>query len=145
MNYVRQALGISDEKMALAIKLFKEAVAEIANKNYKVEVEDVLIELSAIFGNKWLHSQRHGVSFWHEAMLYTEAKVAFNYANLAIGMRGQFITLAKQLVTDELRVSDERLEIMSNQLEDILTNAKVKNIFQHLAKPTPLHGASCHH
>lgn len=130
MNYVKQAFGISEEKMGLATRLYKESVAQLVFRDYVGRVDNALIELSAIFGNKWLQTQRCTDSFWHEANLYSEAKIAFNYANLAIGMRGQFIALAKELVADDFRISNERLEEMSMQLEEILTYARVKKIFQ---------------
>ena len=50
MNYVKQAYALSDSKKQAALQLYKEAVVELVQKDYCMQVNDAHTELSAIFG-----------------------------------------------------------------------------------------------
>ena len=121
MNYVKQAYALDDSKRQQAIALYKKAVSELIRKDYVHSVDDAHTELSAIFGQHWLVSNRGAGAFWMDCALYAEANVAFNYANLNLGIEDRFTELAKELVADETRISDSELKAMSKQMNSILT------------------------
>ena len=121
MDYIKQALNMSDTNKNLAIKLYKEAVSQLANKNYIFKCADAHTELSAIFGVKWMLTKDLDDFFWLNKDTYAEANVAFNYANCMLGARNKFISLAKTLVADEERISNNQLSLIANQLNFLLT------------------------
>jgi len=121
MDYVKQAYALSDTKKQVAKQLYKEAVKEFVHKDYMAQADDAHTDLSALFGTKWLYTQRGSGAFWLDAKLYAEANVAFNYANFNLGISKRFIGLAKELVADEERVSDAELKLIAKQMDCILT------------------------
>jgi len=121
MNYVKQAYELNEIKKQHALDLYKKSVSELVRKDYVFSVDDAHTELSAILGQRWLCAQRGGDKFWLDSAFYAEANVAFNYANITLGIKGKFIDLAKDLVVDELRVSESTLKSMSKQMDSILT------------------------
>lgn len=121
MNYVKQAYALNDNKKQQAIALYKKAVSELVHKDYVHIVDDAHTELSAIFGQYWLVNNRGTGAFWLNGALCAEANIAFNYANFTLGIDDKFIALAKELVADELRISDTELKAMSKQMNSILT------------------------
>jgi hypothetical protein len=121
MNYVKQAYALSDSKKQAALQLYKEAVVELVQKDYCMQVSDAHTELSAIFGTKWLFTQRESGMFWMDAKKYAEANVAFNYANFTLGISGRFTELAKSLVAESVRVSNGELKKMAKQMDSVLT------------------------
>lgn len=133
MNHIKQAYELSADKKEHAIALYKQAVGELVNKNYVMRVKDAHTELSAIFGERWLMTKREGGAFWLDAALHAEANIAFNYANLTLGMSGGFITLAKSLVDDGERIGDKEIELMSNYMDSILTATTAKHFENRLA------------
>lgn len=121
MTQVTQAFAISDENKRTAEQFYKDAVQLLVNKRYVTEVDDGHTELSAIFGVRWVSTQRGSGAFWEDAKLYAAANNAFNYANSILGMHGKFVGLAKQLVTADERVSDAQLEHWGEQMDCLLT------------------------
>lgn len=132
MNYIKQAYELSADKKQHAIALYKQAVGELVHKDYVSRVEDAHTELSAIFGQYWLMTQRGSGAFWLDDALHAEANVAFNYANLTLGMSGRFTPLAKSLVADSERIGDKVIEKMSKQMDSVLTATTAKHFQTHL-------------
>ena len=91
-------------------------------------IDDAHTELSAIFGQHWLVNNRGAGAFWMDFALYAEANVAFNYANLNLGIEDGFTALAKELVADEARISDIEIKAMSKQMNSILTATTAKKV-----------------
>jgi len=120
-NEVKQAYSLTNEKKQHALDLYKKAVIEMVNKNYEMRVDDAHTELSAIFGADWVFTMRSNGNFLFDASLYAEANVAFNYANFTLGINGEFIKLAKSLVSIEERVDDAILQSMSKKMNSVLT------------------------
>jgi hypothetical protein len=121
MDYVKQAYAISNTDKELAKRLYIEAVAEIANKNYVAKCDDAQIDLSALFGMRWFEATVDLHNWRFAADDYAKANVAFNYANFTLGINGRFIELAKQLVANELRVDGVKLKDMAKQMNFALT------------------------
>lgn len=121
MNYVKQAYALRNSKKQQAIALYKKAVSELVHKDYVHSVDDAHTELSAIFGQYWMVGNRGDGAFWMDCALYAEANIAFNYANLSLGIEGRFTDLAKELVANDLRISDSELKAMGKQMNSILT------------------------
>ena len=121
MNYVKQAYALSDSKKQAALQLYKEAVVELVQKDYCMRVDDAHTELSAIFGTKWLFTQRESGMFLFDAKKYAEANVAFNYANFTLGISGRFTELAKSLVVESERAINTELKKMAKQMDSVLT------------------------
>ena len=133
MDYVKQAFALSNEKKQTALQLYKDAVKELVHKDYVPRVDDAHTDLSALFGTRWLYTQRESGAFWLDAKLYAEANVAFNYANFNLGISGRFISLAKELVADEIRVGDKVLKQMAKQMDSMLTHTTEEAIQNNFA------------
>ena len=78
MDYVKQAFNLSDTKKQAAKEIFKRAVIVLVNKNYIARCANAHVDLSGVFGELWLLTQRGSGEFWMDAALYAEANVAFN-------------------------------------------------------------------
>ena len=97
------------------------------NKQCKYECDDAHTELNAIFGEKYLILEGSKGAFWHDAKQFAKANTAFNYANLNLGISERFIKLAKELVCDDERISDESLIEMNEQMNCILTRTTAED------------------
>ncbi len=133
MNYVKQAYELSSVKKQSALATYKQATTEFVNKNYLPQCDDPHVELGATFGLIWLMTQRSSGSFWKDAALYAEANVAFNYANLELGIRGKFITTAKELVSSSERISDKELKRIAKQMDCLMRGTSVEEIKSNFA------------
>ena len=129
MDYVKQAYELSSDKKQQAVSLYKNAVSELVNKNYVLRIDDAHTELSAIFGQYWLIANKSNGKFWLDKSLFAEANIAFNYANLTLGISGRFVALAESLVNAEQRISNKQLKAISKQMDSILT-ATTANCFE---------------
>jgi hypothetical protein len=129
MDYVKQACELSADKKQQAVSLYKSAVIELVNKNYVLRIDDAHTELSAIFGQNWLIANKSNGKFWLDKSLFAEANIAFNYANLTLGISGRFVALAESLVNAEQRISNKQLKAISKQMDSILT-ATTANYFE---------------
>ena len=130
---VKQAYELSNEKKQHALYLYKKSVVELVNKNYEMRVDNAHTELSAIFGADWLYTMRSNGNFLRDMSLYAEANVAFNYANLTLGIGGRFVDLAKSLVADNERVDIATLKSMAKQMDSILTATKAEDFERNLS------------
>lgn len=134
MNYIKQAYELDAVKKQSATSLYKDAVSELVRKDYVLRVNDAHTELSAIFGQNWLMINRDSGKFWLDSALYAEANIAFNYANLTLGIDGGFVNLAKSLVATDERISDKELQAMSKQMNSVLTATTAKYFENHLIR-----------
>lgn len=121
MNEVKQAFSISAQHKKRAHEIYKESVAEMVNKNYTPATDDAFIDLSALFGMRWLSGRAAMNNIWEHIALYAEANTAFNYANIHYREPEAFVTLAKQLVTVDQRVSGPQLRKIAAQMNHLLT------------------------
>jgi tetraacyldisaccharide-1-P 4'-kinase len=126
MDLVKQAFSISDKKKAHALRLYKEAVSVLVRKEYKPMDDDVHVDLSAIFGMKYVEEILRSGQRDIGLEVYAASNVEFNYANCRHSKKEQFISLAKQLVPDHERVNDEKLENFASQMNCILTFTTAK-------------------
>jgi len=121
MDYVKQAFSLSDLDKEMAKHLYVESVKEMAKKNYVPATSDAFVDLSALFGVRWLtHSMKHYGGMLGPR-LYAEANTAFNYANLNYCGEETFIELAQSLVPTELRVGNRELRKIAKQMKFVLT------------------------
>jgi hypothetical protein len=121
MNYVQQAFSISEQHKAKAKELYIESVKELVGKRYTPATDDAFVDLSAIFGVRWLlHRGAHTHSRF-DMSLYAEANTAFNYASMHYCKPKAFIALAKKLVPAESRISDRQLRKVASQMNYLLT------------------------
>jgi len=122
MNYVKQAFSISDDAKKMALEIYKESLKEMVRKEYTALDNDSHVELSAIFGVKWMAIINKSSSLvWASPSMYAQANIAFNYANLLYCKKPKFIELAKELVNDIERVKDDKLDAIASQMNCILT------------------------
>ncbi len=134
MDYVEQAFSISDDAKKMALKIYKESVKKIVHKDYIALQNDTHVELSAIFGNKWLIANKSINPVWRNPSMIAQANVAFNYANLLHCKKSIFIELAKQLVVDFERVKDHELEAIASQMYCILTATTTSVVAKHFVE-----------
>jgi hypothetical protein len=130
MDYVKQAFSISDEFKKVAVEMYKDSVREIVNKNYTFTHNDAHVELSTIFGLKWLSANKLDVFFWRNLANYAEANIAFNYANFLFYKKSKFIELSKQLVANDCRVNDIKLKNIAVQMNCVLTATSAEEIMR---------------
>ena len=121
MDEVKQAFSISEKKKSHALRLYKEAVSEVVRKDYIAMVEDAHVDLSALFGMKFVAELLDVGHRVIDARVYADSNIEFNYANLRHSEKDRFIALAKELVPDNERVDDKKLEHIASQMNFILT------------------------
>lgn len=126
-NEVKQAFAISDTEKQLALKLYEQAVVKLVNKQYVMQDEDAHTELSAIFGVDWLSTHNKNGLLFLNAKMYAKANIAFNYANIMLGIKGGFIKTAKRLVKENECVSGLKLKRMSADMDCLLTFTKAED------------------
>jgi len=130
---VKQAFAISDTEKQLALKLYEQAVVKLVNKHYVMQVDDAHTELSAIFGVDWLQAHNENGLVFFSAKMYAQANNAFNYANIKLGTKGEFVKTAQRLVEANERISDLELKRMALEMNCLLTftTAKEGTIWQY--------------
>lgn len=117
MNEVKKAMAISSADKELAIMLYKASVTKIANKFFVRQEDDAHVELSVIFGQQWMFIKGEGFGIKN----IMQANNAFNYANIHLGMRGEFKKTATELVSAEKLVDSEKLATMTEEMSALLT------------------------
>lgn len=132
MNYVKQAFSISDETKKMALEIYKESVKEMVHKKYRALDNDAHVELSAIFGIKWMAINKSNNLTWASPSMYAKANIAFNYANFPYCKKPKFIELAKELVVDAERVKEVELDAIASQMNCILTATTTEKIMRSL-------------
>ena len=121
MDEVKQAFSISDKKKAHALRLYKEAVSEMVRKDYKAIDNDAHVALSSLFGIRYIKEiMLEGICVT-DAKIYAASNIEFNYANCLYSKKHKFITLAKELVPENERIDDAKLEYIAGQMDYILT------------------------
>ena len=126
-NEVKQAFAISDTEKQLALKLYEQAVVKLVNKHYVMQDDDAHTELSAIFGVDWLQAHNKTSLVFFSAKMYAQANIAFNYANLMLGVKGMFVKTAQRLVKANERVSDLELTRIALEMNCLLTFTKAED------------------
>jgi hypothetical protein len=102
MNYVKQAFAMTDENKEIGLKIYESAVAELVQKDYRHVSNDAHVELSSIFGEKWLLIKGKGLHLLDHPELYAEANVAFNYANCLHAKADKFIHLKMKAIFPQI-------------------------------------------
>lgn len=117
MNEVKKAFGIDDATKAQAAALYRKSVCKLVNKNYCAIDNDAHTELSAIFGEYWVAESRQLC----DVKTLKFINNAFNYANFTLGIRGKFIATAQEVTAANERVSDNKLQAIAAQMNEVLT------------------------
>jgi hypothetical protein len=129
MDQVKQAFSLSDPIKARAKELYAESVKEMVSKNYAPAVDDAFVDLSALFGVRWVRDRIEQSDSVFDLQLYAEANAAFNYANIYYYKPKAFVALAKSLVPAAARVDDRRLRKYAKQMNCLLTVTTPKAVF----------------
>ena len=128
MDEVKQAFSISKKRKAHALRLYKEAVSEVVRKDYVAMDKDAHVDLSAVFGMKYVEELLRSGLRIIDAQVYADSNVEFNYANCLHAKKHKFIALAKELVPDSERIDDRKLENIAGQMNCILTFTTAKSV-----------------
>ena len=128
MNHVKQALSISNQTKAHALRLYKESVSEGVRKDYTAMDDDAHVDLSAVFGMKYVEELLQNGRSFIDPSVYAASNVEFNYANCLHSQKEKFIELAKELVPQNERVDDQKLENIASQMNCILTFTAAKPV-----------------
>jgi hypothetical protein len=126
MDHVKQAFSMNNQDKSKAKKIYADAVKQFVNNDYVPAHTDTFVDLSALFGMRWLLDRWMQDGVWGGLGLYAEANTAFNYANLTIRQERKFVALAQSLVPKENRVSDARLDTIAAQMNCFLTCTTVE-------------------
>ncbi len=121
MDLIKQAFSISNADKEAAKKLYEESLRELVGKDFVRECKDAHVELSAIFGVRWLVMHKQNGQMFFTAKQYAEANVAFNYAHCVLGSGGKFLKTVKRVCVPEDCVSQLKLERMAKDMNSILT------------------------
>jgi hypothetical protein len=113
---VMRAMNLDDETKELALKCYKQSVTQFTNKHFMWLGDCAFTKLRELFLSKWMIEKYHSEFAGDITELNKETVDAFNYANIHLGMNGKFINTAKELVPTDSRVSDDRLEELSNDM-----------------------------
>ena len=130
MDYIEQANSISEDDKTQAINIYIQCVKEVAHKKYVSDYEDPLVEISSLFGEKWMIENGYGTSSL-SASAYAKASVAFNFANLLLGIEGKFVVVAKQYLQKNERFKDKKLHQISEALNYLVTGTTAEIFRQH--------------
>lgn len=119
MKKIKQAFAISKQHKDYAVAFYAEAVAVVANKNYKERSADAHADMNIEFADRWLRMELLKGRYELDEIC-AEANVAFNYANFTKGIYDKFYALAKELVDENERVNDNELTLMAKQMNFVL-------------------------
>lgn len=134
MNEVTQAFELDVKKKADALAIYEEAVRVLVHKDYIAEADNAHTELSVLFGGRWFCVQLMAGTALMKDELLAEANVAFNYANIVLGVNGKYKEMAKRLVSDAERVSDAQLHEMQLQMHNVLTCTTAEDVEKAMAE-----------
>lgn len=129
MDQVKQAFSLSNQIKARAKELYAESVKEMVSKDYVPAVDDAFVDLSALFGVRWVRDRIEQSDSVFDLQLYAEANTAFNYANIHYREPKAFVALAKSLVPAVARVDDRQLRKYAKQMNCLLTVTTPKAVF----------------
>lgn len=128
MDEVKQAFSISNKKKVHALRLYKDAVSEMVRKDYTAMDNDAHVDLSALFGMRYVEELMRNGQCIIDARVYADSNVEFNYANFLYSKKRKFIELAKELVPKNERIDDAKLEYIAGQMNCILTFTTAKAV-----------------
>ncbi len=130
MDYIEQANSITEEEKTQAINIYIQCVREVAHKKYVPDYDDPFVEISSLFGEKWMIENGYGASIL-SASAYAKASVAFNFANLLMGIEGKFIVVAKQYLSKNERFKNKKLHQMACAMNYLVTGTTAQIFRQH--------------
>jgi hypothetical protein len=121
MDYVDQAFALSRDDKAKAISIYIQCVRELAHKSYRIYGDDPFVDLSSLFGERWLMD--NGLMGFEclNAYACANANVAFNYANLRMGADGKFISTAKANLSAKERINNKLLSEYARSMDCLVT------------------------
>ncbi len=120
MDYIEQAYSLTNGEKAQALLIYTQCVKEFAHKKYRIRCDDPFVDLSSLFGERWMIENDYGLKSV-QAEGYARANVAFNYANLELGAGGEFICTAKAHVPANKRVKDKKLHLFTRAMNQVVT------------------------
>lgn len=120
MDYIEQAYALSEDEKVQALLIYTQCVKEFTHKKYRIRCADPFVDLSSLFGERWLIENDCGIRSVN-AEAYARANVAFNYANLELGAGGQFICTAKAHVPANKRATDKKLHLFACAMNQVVT------------------------
>lgn len=120
MDYVEQAHSLNSDEKAQALLIYNQCVKQFAHKKYRIRCDDPFVDLSSLFGERWMIENGFGVSSL-SAQAYAKANVAFNYANLQLGADGEFICTVKANLPTDKRTKEKKLNQMARAMNQMVT------------------------
>lgn len=129
MNHIKQAFSLSDPLKAKANELYIESVKVFVSKDYVPAIDDAFVDLSALFGVRWIRDRVEECESVFDLKLYAESNTAFNYANIQHCSPKAFVALAKSLMPAAERIDDHKLRKYSKQMSCVLTVTTPKAVF----------------
>jgi hypothetical protein len=113
---VTRAMNLDDATKSLALECYRESVTQFADKHFMWLGDCAFTKLRELFLSKWMIKKYHSCFEGDMTELNKETVDAFNYANIHLGMHSRFIKTAKELVSADKRVSDDRLKELSDDM-----------------------------
>jgi hypothetical protein len=121
MDYVDQAFALSRDDKTKAISIYIQCVKELAHKSYRIRGDDPFVDLSSLFGERWLYENGLRGFGRLNAQACANANVAFNYANLRMGADGKFISTVKANLSAKERINNKKLSKYARSMEHLVT------------------------
>jgi hypothetical protein len=130
MNEIDKAYLLSTSKKQTAKQIYLDCLREIDRRDYAPLTSDRMIDMSALFGERWVLCQHEAGPPALTPELVAEANVAFNYANLQFNGYERFVNTAKSLVPQRDRVSNADLRKIGADMRYVLTGTTAEKVIE---------------
>lgn len=118
MNELQKAYALNSKSKRMAVRVYKDALTELADSYGIWKSADAHTELSALFGVRWI--LLNGLNFF-DAESYAVANNAFNYANSELGITGRFYETAKEVLGEQRCEDAKWIGKATNEMNSVLT------------------------
>ncbi len=120
---VAQAHRLDEDQKELAKHIYRNAVRLMTHASLRRVLNANQRELAQVFVQLWMRSV--DASKEENVSNIALAKIAFNYANLTLGINGGFLELARKVNDANQLIDDGELQVISDGLNFVLTDTGI--------------------
>ena len=120
--YDRKMLRNNSAEFQHALSVYDKAVAEMTHETYTRISDDWLIELSAIFGERYLAELGVCAARGQDVDVVKKTNRMFNAAHVVRGINGAFYETVERSAERRRRVDDRTLAAMDVDLQALVAN-----------------------
>jgi hypothetical protein len=119
MIFYKETASVNSIKEMLAKEAYKYIVGQLVRKDYELLFDSEHEDLTELYRRIWQSVNKGYIETYEEN---SEECIAFNYANSFYKNRDDFLKLAKSLVNDQDRKSDQEILDIAKKLDFSITN-----------------------